>query len=1119
VPDDTTATGETARDAELGRFRSLSVLICDMVGSTDVRVRLGAEGERLVRLHESLARDAVAAHDGTVIKGLGDGAMAVFEAAGDAVAAGVRLQRGLDSLHRRGEATALEVRIGISAGDVSVGVEDCYGLPVAEAVRLCAEASAGEILAADVVRALARHGLETPLTPAGDLELRGLGEPVTAWRVDWRPRSGGWPGVPLPSRLSTPATGQFVGREHELTTTLGRLAPTYDRRVLLVAGEAGVGKSALAGEVARRLNASTGALVVHGGCDEELRPPYQPFVQALRHLVRHAPTATLESYVRRHGGDLAVLVPDLVDRLGRVPPPRTTADASDRYLLFAAVSGLIEEVVAETPLVVVLDDLHWADRGTLLLLKHVVTSGELPGLVVIGTFRDTEVEDGNGLHDLLAELHRFDGVHRVDLSGLAGDELGELAAGVLGTDAATLAAVSRAVHRETDGNPFFAIELLRHLRETGPNLAPSLVNLPPSVREVVRRRVRRLGDDVVRLLSTGSVLGAEFHLESVAELAGMHPDTALDLIETAVTASVLREVPGQSKFRFVHALVQHTLYDDLSQTRRRRLHRAAAEAKERIGSTSTSAAHWLAAGDLADPLRAVAACTAAADEALLARAPDEAAGWYASALELIEDGNDLQLQCELRLRLGEAQRLAGDPAHRPTLAAAAALARRLGDAERMARAALAKTRWFSSSVGTANEEQLELLEAALAAIGPEPSATRARLLATLVAELVYSDRAEERYAIADEALAVARAVGDPDALFEVLFWRNTAAQSMHTDSGGDETEVAELAELAANGNDPLRQAMADLVIVLRGLECGQPHAADGPLARATRLAEELRLPVLQWLVTVLRGTRAAVGGFVGDAEKLAIEALELSQATDQPDASTWFGVQLYMVRYDQGRLGDLVDMSHAAIARAPRLYTWHAALVMALTELDRFEEAQAIVDELLDADYPGRRAEPHWLIGMGCLGSAVAAIGDTAAAARVYTALLPRAGRWASIMPLSLGSIDRVLGELASSLGWHDEAEQHFRAAITSNDAGPAPGFGARSRLGLMNVLAARGGPGDAAEIEQLTSEVRGILDRHDLARVALLLDTFAAAHPVGEPAAYPSVPAQASALLHVDEP
>jgi tetratricopeptide (TPR) repeat protein len=406
----------------------------------------------------------------------------------------------------------------------------------------------------------------------------------------------------------------------------------------------------------------------------------------------------------------------------------------------------------------------------------------------------------------------------------------------------------------------------------------------------------------------------------------------------------------------------------------------------------------------------------------------------------------------------------------------------------MARAALATTRWFSSSVGDANVAQVELLEAALDAVGPEASATRARLLATLVAELVYSDRPGDRFALAEEALTIARSVGDPEALFEVLFWRNTAAKTTQADSGRDDAEVVELCALAVESGNPLKIAMSDLVHVLRCLENGRPALADEAMARATKLAEELRLPVLRWLVTVVRGTLAALAGDIRDAEKLAIESLELSQATDQPDASTWFGVQLYMVRLEQGRLTELVDMAHTAIGRSPRLYTWHAALAFALTELDRLDEARAVVDELLAVGYPSRRGEPHWLIGMSCLGSAVAALGDARDARVVYDALQPCAGRWASIMPLSLGSTERVRGELAAAFGDLDAAAAHLRAAIEAHDTAPAPGWAARSRLGLLRVCLSRGEARDHATVAALTDEVRGILDRHDLPRSAALL-------------------------------
>lgn len=1107
--------------AGTSRFRSLTLLISDMVGSTDLRVRLGADGERLVRLHDTLAREVVAAHGGNFVKGLGDGAMAVFDAAADAVAAAVRLQRQIDALHRRGEAAELHIRIGVSAGDVSVGPEDCYGLPVAEAVRLCGAAEPGEILVADVVRALARR-LEVQLSPAGELTLKGLGEPVTAWRVDWRPVAHGWGSIPLPPRVAAPPTGRFVGRDAELQHILGTAAGALagERRPLqMVTGEPGAGKTALACEVARRLH-DEGATVLYGGCDEELRPPYQPFVQALRHLVRTAPTTVLDDYVRRHGGDLCVVIPELEDRVGRLPAPRSTAQSADRYLLFAAVTALLDTALIHAPVVLVLDDMQWADRETLLLLRHVLTAAELPRLAVIATVRDSDIEPDSALPDLLAELHRADALDRIGLRGLDEADVRTLAAQLLNDSGPPPARVAQIVRRETDGNAFFAIELLRHLRETQDELGEELLNaLPASVRDVVRRRLRRLGDEVEQLLTAAAVVGAEFSLQVVADVAGMAPEVALDLLERATQAAVLREVPGRSRFRFVHGLVQHAVYDELSHTRRRWLHRAAAEAIERSSESGAAAvaAHWIAAGDMGDPLRAMAACTAAADAALAQRAPDEASRWYLEALDLMPADDDA-VRCELLLRLGDAQRLSGRPEHRQTLLDAATLARRTGDASRLARAALGRTRWFSSIVSNGGDaEQLQLLEDALAAVGDDDTGVRARLLATLAAELVYTERTDERFATAEQAVALARRSGDPDVLFDVLFWRAMAARLPGRKES--EPELAEMHELATTGNDPLREAMADVITTLRGLVTGDLNRSDAALRAATARSEELRMPVLRWLVTVLRATHATVSGHIDAGERLVHEALELSQATDQPDTSTWYGVQLYMIRYEQGRLHELRELFAAALARAPRLLTWHAALAMADVELGELDDARRLVRHMIDADYPGRPSEPHWLIGMCCLASAVAGIGDRGAAEVAYAALAPFGPNWASIMPLSLGCTHRVLGELALTLDRLDDAEQHFRAAIAANDAGPAPGFAARSRIGLIATLQRRG---ETAEVPELIAEVRDAVDRHGLTRVRQLLtervgpaydDVYGAGLPMQpRPAALPS------AGLHVDE-
>ncbi|HEU5035309.1 MAG TPA: AAA family ATPase [Mycobacteriales bacterium] len=1053
--------------------------------------------------HETLFADAVSAHGGRVLGGPGTTVVAVFTAAADAVAAAVRLHRQLHGQLSRdgGEVIA---RAGISAGDVVETVEGCGGPAVDEAHRLAAAAPAGEILAADVVRALAGGALDQPLAPATPLpgydgaaddpaDLAG----VPVWRVDWRPRSGGWAAMPVPPRLGGSHPGRFVGRSRELADLSDTIARTVDsggRRLIVVRGESGVGKSALAAEAARRSHAAGGTTVLYGACDEEIRPPYQPFAQALRHLVRHAPTAALDGYVRRRGSDLAALVPELGDRLGRVPESRAGLDPAARHLLFAAIASLLDEVLAERPLLVVIDDLQWADRGTLLLLRHVLSSPDLRRLVLVATVRAGEPATAEAEPLLDRELNRLADVHRIDLAGLDYADVRELAATLLDAEHGSLESVSQTVHRESAGNAFFAIELLQHLRETAGAAEMSRPTLPVGVREVVRHRVGRLGPAAVAVLSCAAVLGAEFELDPLVQVATATEDAVHEVVQAAVAGAVLREVRDGTRFQFCHALVQRTLYDDLTETRRRRLHRAAAEALASRPPASAAAAHWVAAGDLAEPERVAVSCRAAGEEAMLAHAPDEAARWFTLARSALASDVDDAVLTELLLRLGEAQRLAGDANHRATFRAAAAAAQRRGDTDQLAAAALGSTRWFATSVGTADAEQIALIEAALAAVGPEPSRTRARLLATLTEELVYTDRTEERFALIDEALHIARHVGDPTTLFDVLFWRATVGRpALLTDR--DMVELDELAALST-GLDPTRQVLGDLAVVMRGLEVGQLEAADGAMERASRQLEQLRLPVLRWLATVLRTTRATVRGELAEAEALLNAAWQLSQATDQPDALTWYGVQLYMIRFEQGRLGDLIDLLTGGLASAPRLYAWHGALTMSYVESGRFPDALRVVGEMLAHEFPEHPAEPHWLVGMVGLGTGLARLSDaglvdSTAVQRAYCALEPYGGHWASILPLSLGSIDRVRGQLALALGRHDEAEQHCLAAIASNEGGPAPSFAARARYELIRVLLARDAPADRERVPALAADVRAAVERYHLTRVGELLDAL----------------------------
>ncbi len=358
-------------------------------------------------------------------------------------------------------------------------------------------------------------------------------------------------------------------------------------QVVLLAGEPGIGKTTLAGQVARSLH-SAGATALFGHCVEDLAVPYQPWVELVAHLVEHAPQELLDENVATYGGALTRLVPALARRT-EVGVSSTTDLDGERFALFEAVTGLLRAVADRGPLVLVLDDLQWADVASLQLLRHLLTASPSPTALVVGTYRDTDVARDHPLTPLLADLRRESNVVRCVVRGLDDRELLALMEGAAGYELPENGvALAHAVYHETDGNPFFTGELLRHLYETGAiafdesgqySLTIDLdeVGLPGSVREVVTRRVDRLGEDTVRVLSLAAVVGREFDLEVLAQIADVDEDTLLDQLEAATGAAIVAElasVPG--RFRFEHALIQHTLYQELGTTRRQRVHQQVA---------------------------------------------------------------------------------------------------------------------------------------------------------------------------------------------------------------------------------------------------------------------------------------------------------------------------------------------------------------------------------------------------------------------------------------------------------------------------------------------------------------------------------------------------------------
>ena len=400
------------------------VLMTDLEGSTAMAERLGPAAAEELRLEFfGLLRRALERNGGREVKSLGDGLMVVFDGAAQSLACAVQMQQLVEAHNRRAE-EKLGVRVGVSLGDANVEGSDYNGKPVVEAERLCAYARGGQIIVTDLLCRVAGSRGGHAFEPLGGLELKGFSEPVQAFELRW----GSVPitGMALPERLrELPATA-YVGREaeRERMAELWGEACGGSLRVALLSGEPGIGKTRLSIHLALKVHGE-GSTVLYGRCDEDLRVHYRPWVQALSHLVKEAPRSVIDKHVERFGGDLTRLIPALRERVPGLPSPRESDPETERYLMYAAVEGLLKGAGSHEPLLLILDDLHWADAPTLSLLRHVVSAGSFKNVMVVGSFRDSDLSRNHPLTSLLAALHRERGVERVKLTGF---DAGEMAA-------------------------------------------------------------------------------------------------------------------------------------------------------------------------------------------------------------------------------------------------------------------------------------------------------------------------------------------------------------------------------------------------------------------------------------------------------------------------------------------------------------------------------------------------------------------------------------------------------------------------------------------------------------------------------------------------------------------
>ncbi len=1086
------------------------MLFTDLVGSTELASTLSPESaDELRRKHFSALRQAIATSGGSEVKNLGDGLMVVFASASAALGCAVAMQQAVD----RDNAEAprpLGLRVGLSAGEATRETDDYFGDPVIEAARLCARAEAGRILASDLVRAMAGRRSSHVFVPLGAFELKGLPEAIETLEVGWEPLGQDAPTtgrVPLPARLVHRPTIGVIGREAELAT-LGsaakRVSSGEGREVVLISGEPGQGKTTLVSELAGQCH-ETGMTVLFGRCDEEVGAPYRPFAEALSHYVAHVQAEVLQTHVAAHGGELVRLVPALHQRLGELPALQVTDADTERYLLYAAVVELLEQASVQAPVVLVLDDLHWADKPSLQLLRHLVANTSAARLLVLGTYRDAELSSSHPLSEALATLHREPaGLSSIEIKGL--DDSGviafmESAAGHELDDAGVN--LAHDLYRETDGNPFFVAEMLRHLSESGAIYQDAATGrwttadqegrlaLPHSVRAVIGTRVSRLGDQATKALSTASVIGRDFDLNLLAIATSMDEDDLIDLLEGAQRSAVVLEVLGSpGRYSFSHALIQHTLYEDLGETRRARIHRTVGEAIEhlyggaidvRIGEL---ARHFLLATSPTDSDKAVSYARRAGEAALSALAPDDAVRFFTQALELSSQTRTLDsgARIDLFIALGTAQRQAGIPDFRATLLDAAHQAKSQGDADRLAKAALANSRGFFSSLGQLDVERIDVLEAALVALPKLGSPERARLLATLCSELTYYGSLERRLELADEAKSIARGLGDASTLVDVINRCATALLAPSTVATQFE-DVSEAMMAARDLDDPsalVRTAQVGYTIAIRS---GQFDLANERLGIQRDLAVSLKQPARLWSANYYRASHAMVHGDIEEAEGLAAAALEIGTASGQPDAVAFYGSQLMYIRYMQGRLAELIPLITEVADQNPSVPSFRAALAVAYLEGGDEIAAGQIIDEAASGAFSFAE-DISWHDTMALYSWVAIELHNGAHAEPLFERLAPFHWQVPHDGIIPLGPIAMYLGGLATVLGRYDEAERYFEEAAELNGRGRMRFSEAQTDLLWSRMLSTRGEPSDADRARDLLEQARSSGAAHGYATV-----------------------------------
>ncbi|VXC78636.1 Transcriptional regulator, LuxR family (modular protein) [Burkholderia sp. 8Y] len=878
----------------------------------------------------------------------------------------------------------------------------------------------------------------------------------------------------------------FIGRDHELRLAKASLVKAADGHggVMLVAGSAGIGKSRLARQIVA--TAADQRFTVHWArCPEEPgAPAYWPWRQLFRSASRNKVPCVVDDASAADHAIIGAAIPEALSP--HVANDLSTCDvdtAQARFALFDAITRFWQRAATEEPVLLVFDDLHCADPTSIRLLSFFSAQLAHVAVMVLATYRDTEVAGDHPLNDTFADLVRTPGFRCLHLRGLDCRESGLFFLAASG--AVPNASLAQALHVRTEGNPLFLQETVRYLIEdrarsgvVACDESVLLTVIPEGVRHVIAKRVRHLPEHARRLLPIASCIGRTFDIELLMALEPKgEEERVLASLEAALQASLLETTAERGVLRFSHVLIRDMLYEDLLAARRERLHGAIAEWLEtrergnRAPRLAQLAHHFAQAGRHADVAKALHYAREAAEQAGRSFAFEEASRLCRLALSLqaAHFGHDASLRCDLLLTLGRAEADVGAP--EPSRAAfleAAEVARDNGLTAAFVRAAIGFEQANFRTARSGEASVALLIQAIEAHEGND--AMRVELLACLSRAYVYCNLAEEAQRTWQVCVALARELGDARGLYLALtaitsagYW--PALLDERLAAGNEAWSIAQASsELRWTLADLMAYRLCDLFRVGDIVKLRAALDADRRVSRdVNSLYHQAVVLCFETLLSINEGT-------FDRAECEAQQALAMGERVAQQAAATAFGMQMFCIRREQGRLGEVLPAMQLMLRKSTTASLWRPGIALIYAELDMRAEARAEFDALQLQSMTECPANADSLT-RACFAAEVCVyLEDASRAAALYRVLQPYEGATLllDIGGPCLGAADRLLGMLATVDRRWEVAEQHFMRAMDIDERTGARVWLAHDRYRYARMLHARGAAEDRPRANQL---------------------------------------------------